>query len=279
MFSLLRPGEIVGPTPGTAFVGSGNIATDTASLLGKGAADTLARMRDKALGKLDRPVFEIQGVQHVPLWDHTVGNLTGLFRGEAPRLRGAVTPGQQDFPWLETGRRLGYNIESLLRGGQHLGLTRQRLSPQAIADKIWKAHFAYNRLSDFEKNVMRRVVPYYTFTSRNIPLKLVPRLAIKGELVLHGNLSCSRVYNGCHTSFDKLLLAEKRAAHDRRLRGTDVRVTYQYHVDGAVGWKRFPYAGESRFTTNHMWKADRAEPVSRPSEIAAPASPGARPSG
>jgi hypothetical protein len=30
-----------------------------------------------------------------------------------------------------------------------------------------------------------------------------------------------------------LLLAEKRAAHDGRLRGTDVRVTYQYHVDGA----------------------------------------------
>ena len=152
----------MGPTPGTAFVGSGNIATDTASLLGKGAADTLARMRDKALGKLDRPVFQIQiqmqGVQHVPLWDNTLGNLTGLFREEAPRLRGAVTPGQQDFPWLETGRRLGYNIESLLRGGQHLGLTRQRLSPQAIADEVWKAHFAYNHLSDFEKNVMRRVV-------------------------------------------------------------------------------------------------------------------------
>jgi hypothetical protein len=31
---------------------------------------------------------------------------------------------------------------------------------------------------------------------------LVPRLAKKGELVLHGNLSCSHVYNGCHTSFD-----------------------------------------------------------------------------
>jgi len=90
VFSLLRPGEIVGPPPGTAFVGSGNIATDTASLLGKGAADTLARMRHKALGKLDRPVLEIQGVQHVPLWDNSVGNLTGLFRGEAPWLRGAV---------------------------------------------------------------------------------------------------------------------------------------------------------------------------------------------
>ncbi len=176
----------------------------------------------------------MQGVQHVPLWDNTVGNLTGLFREEAPRLRGAVTPGQQDFPWLETGRRLGYNFEPLLRGGQHLGLTRQRLSPQAIADVIRKARFAYNRLSDFEKNVMRRVVPFYTFTSRNIPLQLVPRLAKKGELVLRGNLLCSLVHNGCHTSFDKLLLAEKRAAHDGRLRGTDVRVTYQYHVDGAL---------------------------------------------
>jgi len=47
---------------------------------------------------------------------------------------------------------------------------------------------------------------------------LVPRLAIKGELVLHGNLSCSRVYNGCHTSFDKLLLAK----NERRTLGAYV---------------------------------------------------------
>ena len=47
---------------------------------------------------------------------------------------------------------------------------------------------------------------------------LVPRLAIKGELVLHGNLSCSRVYNGCHTSFDKLLLAK----NERRTMGAYV---------------------------------------------------------
>ena len=98
-------------------------------------------MRDKVLGKLDRPVFQIQGVQLVPLRDKTVRKLTALFRGGAPRLREAVTPGQQDFPWLETGHRLGYNLESLLRGGQHLGLTRQQPSPQGIADEIQKTHF------------------------------------------------------------------------------------------------------------------------------------------
>ncbi len=165
------------PTPGTAFAGTGNTATDNASLLGKGAADTLARMRNKALGKLDRPVSEIQGVLQVPLWDNSVGSPTAPSRAEAPRLRGAVTPGQQGFPWLETGCRLGYKIESLSRGGQPLGLTKQRLSPQAIADQSLKAHFAYNRRSDFEKNGRRRVVPFHTFTSRNIPLHMLPRLA------------------------------------------------------------------------------------------------------
>jgi hypothetical protein len=39
-----------------------------------------------------------------------------------------------------------------------------------------------------------------------------------GELVLHGNLSCSRVYNGCHSSFDKLLLAK----NERRTMGAYV---------------------------------------------------------
>jgi hypothetical protein len=191
--SSTSPG-IAESTPGTVFVGSGNIATDNASLLGKRAADTLARMRDKVLGKLDRPVFQIQGLQLVPLRDKTVGIPTALFRGEAPRLRGAVSSGQQDFPWLETSRRLGYNLESLLRGDQHPGLTRQRLSPQAIADEFWKVQFAYNRRSDFKNNVTRRVVPFSTFTSGNLPLQrvprlVVPRLAKNGELALHGYLT------------------------------------------------------------------------------------------
>jgi hypothetical protein len=188
---------IVEPTPGTEFVGSGNRATDTANLPDIGAEGTLARMRDKALGRLDRPVFGVQEAQPVSRWQNSLGNPTvlALFRGEAPRLRGAVTPRQQGVPWLETGRRPGYNFESLLRGGQHLGSTRRRLSPQSLADLIWKARFAYNRLSDFEKTVMRRAVPFYTFTSRNIPLQRVPRPAKEGVLVSNVKLLCTSVNN------------------------------------------------------------------------------------
>ena len=136
-----RSREIVESTPGTGFVGSGNRATDNASLLGKYAADTPARTRDKALGKRDRPAFEIQPVRHAPLRDGSVGNLTGRFRGEVPRLRGAWTPGQQGFPWLVTNRRPGCKIESLLRGGPHLGLAKPQPFPEAIADEIRRVHF------------------------------------------------------------------------------------------------------------------------------------------
>lgn len=170
--SLAKPSDIVGPTPGEGFRGSGNIASDTASLLAQGLRDTASRTKDKLLGKLDRPLFEQQGVTHLPLWENFAGNLKGMLRGEKPRLRGQLTEGAQDFPWLETGRRLGYNVEFLLRGAQHLSKTRQGFSPAQIADEIWKTHFAYNRLTPFEKNVMRRAVPFYTFMSRNLPLQV-----------------------------------------------------------------------------------------------------------
>ncbi len=74
--------------------------------------------------------------------------------------------------------------------------------------------------------------PICSFLVSRERAEVVPRLAKKGELVLHGNLPCSYVYNGCHTSFDKLLLAEKRAAHDGRLRGTDVRVPISITLTG-----------------------------------------------
>src|SRR5208337_2637641 len=54
--------------------------------------------------------------------------------------------------------------------------------------------------------IVRR--PICSFLVSRERAEVVPRLAKKGELVLHGNLSCSHIYNGCHTSFDQLLLAE-----------------------------------------------------------------------
>lgn len=43
---------------------------------------------------------------------------------------------------------------------------------EEILDEIAKYHFDYSDLSSFEKNVGRRVVPFYTWTRRNIPLQI-----------------------------------------------------------------------------------------------------------
>lgn len=39
-------------------------------------------------------------------------------------------------------------------------------------ERVYKFHFDYSDLSDFETNVVRRVVPFWVWTSRNLPLQL-----------------------------------------------------------------------------------------------------------
>lgn len=172
-----------------------------------------------------------------------------------------MTPRQQDSPWLETSHRFGYKIESLLRGGQHLGLTRQWLSPRVIADWIWKAHFACNRLSEFEKHVMRRVVPFYTFTSRNVPLQPAPRLPKKSELVLHKSSLCSFVkYEGRRrgdSGCDNWQAVESLDRHNRELHSDG---TLPVCLDGVLIWRATLSSHQSSFEIARGINGGRCSP-------------------
>ncbi len=48
---------------------------------------------------------------------------------------------------------------------------RQGYNPEQAGQIINKVHFDYGNLTEFEKKFMRRVFPFYTFMSRNIPLQ------------------------------------------------------------------------------------------------------------
>ena len=61
------------------------------------------------------------------------------------------------------------------------------------------------------------------------------------ESILQATCHGSNVHDGCHTSFDKLLLAENSAAYNGGLIATKVRGTYQYRVDKALVVRRIPY--------------------------------------
>jgi hypothetical protein len=76
------------------------------------------------------------------------------------------------FAPLIAGRRVSANIEDFMRGAQFNGMVRQGYSPAEAAANIRKYHFEYQDLTPFEKNVMRRAVPFYTFARKNLPLQV-----------------------------------------------------------------------------------------------------------
>src|ERR1035438_5823118 len=60
----------------------------------------------------------------------------------------------------------------MLRGTQMLSEMRQGASPEIAGQVMNKLHFDYDALTPFEKNVMRRGVPFSPSTRKNLPLQL-----------------------------------------------------------------------------------------------------------
>jgi hypothetical protein len=167
------PSGVTPATPGSNMAGpTGNVLLDQAALWGKGVVDTAAGLGKRLADPSAPPAFRQQGVSHLPILDNLVGNAKGLLKGEKPRLRGEITQGTEDFPLLAAGRQTGTRVETKARGAQALDLFGKGYAPDAVGDEVWKTHYNYSRLTPFEKNVMKRVFPFYTFMSRNLPLQI-----------------------------------------------------------------------------------------------------------
>jgi hypothetical protein len=92
---------------------------------------------------------------------------------------GTYTPGgefvrqaETTLPLVRAGEQGITNVSDAIRGAQFRGLVGQGYSPARAAQEVNKYQFDYGNLTRFEKDVMRRLVPFYTFASRNIPLQL-----------------------------------------------------------------------------------------------------------
>lgn len=94
-----------------------------------------------------------------------------------PYLRGAMAT-DRVLKAVENGRFASMGINRMediatpaLREQFVREVERSGLHEQIISD-INKYHFDYQDLSKFERNVVRRVVPFYTWTRKNIPLQV-----------------------------------------------------------------------------------------------------------
>jgi hypothetical protein len=67
------------------------------------------------------------------------------------------------------GRNVNETLSDLSRAQTFLGKLRQGFTPEMAMEAVVKAHYDFSQLSDFERNIMKRVIPFYSWARNNVP--------------------------------------------------------------------------------------------------------------
>lgn len=81
-------------------------------------------------------------------------------------------PFSTSFKGYELNSRGMVHIENHLRGTMAWDRLNKGLDVDAILSDVARYHFDYDDLSHFERSFVRRVVPFYTWTRKNLPLQI-----------------------------------------------------------------------------------------------------------
>lgn len=77
-----------------------------------------------------------------------------------------------EHPWVESGFRFGSYVDDRIRMSHVLQKLRQGNSIDEAVQSMKKVFFDYTQLSPFEKQWMKRVFPFYSWSRKNIPFQL-----------------------------------------------------------------------------------------------------------
>jgi hypothetical protein len=91
--------------------------------------------------------------------------------GNTPAAIGRSAPGRFAKEGKRKLSRAFQNREDFVRLASYIEGRRRGLSPENAAREAMRFHFDYADLTELERNVFRRAMPFYTWTARNIPLQ------------------------------------------------------------------------------------------------------------
>jgi hypothetical protein len=80
-------------------------------------------------------------------------------------------PGSSKFKWLKASHAAGTTVEHWLRGGHAMDKLLKGSDMDGALQSVMKSHFDYGDLTRFERNVVKRIIPFYTWSRKNIPLQ------------------------------------------------------------------------------------------------------------
>jgi hypothetical protein len=81
----------------------------------------------------------------------------------------------------KTVKRWLQNREDVVRLATYIGGRKRGLTPEQATARASRFHFDYSDLTELERKVFRRVMPFYTFSARNIPLQFKTLLTHPGK--------------------------------------------------------------------------------------------------
>ena len=73
---------------------------------------------------------------------------------------------------LRISKEAGMGVETFVRGVMGFDSLKSGVGVDEAFERIMKFHFDYSDLSDFEQGVVKRLVPFYTWTRKNLPLMI-----------------------------------------------------------------------------------------------------------
>jgi hypothetical protein len=78
-------------------------------------------------------------------------------------------------------KRLANNIEDVTRLATYIEGRKSGLTAEKASARSARFHFDYSDLTELERQVLRRVMPFYTFSARNIPLQMMSLVQRPGK--------------------------------------------------------------------------------------------------
>lgn len=143
----------------------GEIVTDPAGLAAKVAQQVPGEVPTRSAADL------LTGFWDTTKIDPVTGKRVGNFENYLPakivdkQIQGNI----DNFAPFTWGQDVNQKIEGANRGGAFLGFLKQGYSPQRAAELVAESHVDYSALTSFEKNVMKRAMPFYTFSKKMAP--------------------------------------------------------------------------------------------------------------
>lgn len=170
----------------------GELAVDPASLAAKVAQQVPGEVPTRSAGSLIGGFWDTSKVD--PLTNTRATNFENLL--PAKIVDRQIASNMDNFAPFTWGRDVNQKVEGANRGGAFLGFLKQGYSPEQAAKLVAESHVDYSALTSFEKNVMKRAIPFYTFTKKMAPFVARDIMEHPGGLTAQYAKTAGRIRSG-----------------------------------------------------------------------------------